>query len=107
VRPISFTVQSFQFANPKCCIRLARGQSTNEVLILDGGPDDDVKLAAMQAKYPGEKLIIREIVDSPARFAPVPEHAENAGPSSVAGSIDDDAVARARARLQELQRGQF
>ena len=51
-----------------------------ERVILDGGPDDDAKLAAVKAKYPGERLIVRQIVDSPARFAERPEPAADAGP---------------------------
>jgi hypothetical protein len=34
------------------------------------------KQAAMDAKYPGKNLIIREIVDSPKRLAPPPDVVE-------------------------------
>ena len=82
-----------------------------ERVILDGGCDDNVKLAAMQAKYPGKSLIVRQIVDSPARFAERPEPAAGAGPSSPAERIDEpdraadaaDAAERARARLARLR----
>jgi hypothetical protein len=41
-----------------------------ERVVIDGGPDDDSKLAAMEAKYPGKIIIVREIVDSPMRRSP-------------------------------------
>jgi hypothetical protein len=79
-----------------------------ERVVLDGSPDDDAKLAAMRAKYPGKNLIVREIVDSPMRFAERPEAAAGAGPSSVAEHIDEpdravDAAERARARLARMR----
>ena len=60
----------------------------------------------MRAKYPGKDLIVREIVDSPLRFAAVPELAAGCGPSSPAARLDDSAVERARERLAKL-RGEF
>ena len=92
---------------------LARRESANaggyapERVIIDGGPDDDAKLAAMRAKYPGKNLIVREIVDSPLRFAAVPELAAGSGPSSPAEHIDEperaDAAERAAARLARMR----
>ena len=78
-----------------------------ERVILDGGPDDEAKLAAMRAKYPGKDLIVREIVDSPLRFAAVSELAAGSGPSSPAEHIDEpdraDAAERAAARLARMR----
>jgi len=61
-------------------------------------------VAALDAKFPKRRILIRTIVGSAMRDAPIPEAAEGAGPSSPAARLD--AVERARERLAKL-RGEF
>jgi hypothetical protein len=71
-------------------------------------PEGEAELAAVEARYPGKRIIVHPIVESLARLAVIPEVAEGSASSapSVAARLDDDVAERARDRLPKL-RGEF
>ena len=62
---------------------------------------------ALRAHSPRRDIVVRTIEESGLRFAPRPEPAEGAGPSSPAAHIDEpdraDAAERAAARLARMR----
>jgi hypothetical protein len=74
-----------------------------ERVIVNGGPDDGAKIAAMEAKYPGKAIVVRHIVDSPLRYSPVPAAEEDDSAPAPAARVDDEAVERAKARIASLR----
>jgi hypothetical protein len=74
------------------------------VVIDDGDPDREAKIAAVQAKYPGKIVVVHRIFDSRMRHVARPEVTEGVGPSSPAARIDDnddDTAQRAAERAAE------
>jgi hypothetical protein len=66
----------------------------------------DTVVAALRAVHPKRMSLIRTIVNSSMRHAPIPEVTEGSGTSVPAARLEDHAVERARERLAKL-RGEF